>query len=109
MPRTAGGLGTSSALLAAMTAEDQLDIVQKYFAPYAHKLHSLSDLYMAILWPVAVSKPDDFVLFSQNINPAVYRQNEGLDVNGDGKVTKSEAASKVQAMLTEGLKPGNIG
>jgi hypothetical protein len=109
MPHTATALGTSSAALAAMTPVGQLDFVQKYFAPYTGKLHSLSDLYMAILWPVAVSKSDDFVLFSQNINPAVYRQNAGLDVNGDGKVTKSEAASKVQAMLTEGLKPGNIG
>lgn len=109
MPRTAIGLGTSCAHLAAMTAEDQLDIVQKYFATYTGKLHSLSDVYMAILWPTAVSKPDDFVLFSRNINPAAYRQNAGLDVNGDGKVTKSEAADKVQAMLAEGLRPGNIG
>jgi hypothetical protein len=109
MPRTAAGLGTTSAALAAMAPEGQLDFVQKYFAPYTGKLHSLSDLYMAILWPVAVTKPDDFVLFSQSINPAAYRQNAGLDVNHDGKVTKSEAASKVQALLTEGLKPGNVG
>jgi hypothetical protein len=44
-----------------------------------------------------------------NINPIAFRQNEGLDVNGDGKITKLEASSKVQAMLTEGLKPGNAG
>jgi len=109
MPHTATVLGTTSAELAAMTAEQQLAYVQKYFAPYTGKLHSLSDVYMAILWPVAVSKPDDFVLFSQNINPAVYRQNAGLDVNGDGRVTKSEAASKVETVLREGLEPGNVG
>jgi hypothetical protein len=109
MPRTAGGLGTSSAALEAMTAVDQLDFVQKYLAPFRGKLHSLSDLYMAILFPVAVPKPDDFVLFSMNINPVAFRQNEGLDGNGDGKITKLEAASKVQAMLTEGLRSGNSG
>jgi len=109
MPRTAEGLGTSSRALAAMTAVDQLDFVQKYLSPFRGKLHSLSDLYMAILFPVAVAKPDDFVLFSMNINPIAFRQNEGLDLNGDGKITKLEAASKVQAMLTEGLRPGNIG
>ena len=64
---------------------------------------------MAILFPVAVPKPDDFVLFSMNISPVAFRQNEGLDLNGDGKITKLEAASKVQAMLTEGLRPGNLG
>jgi hypothetical protein len=109
MPHTATALGTNSDKLKGMTPEEQLDVVRKYFAPYIGNLNSLSDLYMAILWPVAVAKSDDFVLFSQSINPAVYRQNAGLDVNGDGKVTKSEAASKVQAMLTEGLKPGNMG
>jgi hypothetical protein len=109
MPRTAVALGTTSAALSAMSPVAQLDLVQKYFLPYAGNLHSLADLYMAILWPVAVAKSDDFVLFSQSINPAAYRQNRGLDVNGDGKVTKAEAASKVEAMLTEGLKPGNIG
>jgi hypothetical protein len=109
MPRTAEGLGTSSAALAAMSAVDQLDFVQKYLVPFRGKLHSLSDLYMAILFPVAVPKPDDFVLFSMNINPVAFRQNEGLDVNGDGKITKLEASSRVQAMLTEGLRPGNIG
>ncbi len=63
---------------------------------------------MAILWPVAVEKPGDFVLFSKTISPAAYRQNEGLDVNDDGQVTKSEAASKVKAMLVEGLQPRNV-
>ena len=109
MPRTAEGLGTSSAALAAMTAEDQLDFVQKYLASFRGKLHSLADLYMAIFFPVAVSKPDDFVLISQSISPAAFRQNTGLDVNRDGKITKAEAVIKVQSLLTEGLKPGNIG
>jgi hypothetical protein len=109
MPSTAQSLGTTSAALAAMTAEDQLDFVKEYFARFAGKLHSISDLYMAILWPVAVPQPDDFVLFSQNVSPKVYQQNKGLDVDGDGNVTKGEAASKVAAMLVEGLKPENVG
>ena len=109
MPSTAKSLGTTSAALAAMTAEDQLDFVQTYFARFAGKLHSISDLYMAILWPVAVPQPNNFVLFSQDISPKAYQQNKGLDLDGDGKVTKAEAASRVAAMLVEGLKRENVG
>jgi hypothetical protein len=109
MSSTAQQLGTSTAALAAMTAEDQLDYVEKYFAPYKNKLDKLPDVYMAILWPAAVSLPDESVIFSTTDHPAAYQANKGLDANRDGQVTKAEAASRVVAMLAEGLLPGNVG
>lgn len=104
MPTTARALGTSVEKLAAMSAEDQLNFVWKYFRPYDGRLRSLADVYMAILWPAAVGKPDSFALFTGGV---AYRQNAGLDVDKDGRVTKAEAAAKVAALLPEGLKPGN--
>ena len=110
MPRTAVALGTTTEALAAMTAEAQLDFVAKYFAGKAGKLATLADVYMAILWPAAVGKPEDFVLFAKDgPNAVAYQQNRGLDINHDGKVTKAEAASKPAAMLTKGLLPVNAG
>ena len=101
MPRTAKALGTSTAALAAMAAEDQLDFVGAYFSPHEGRLGTLSDLYMAILWPRAVAREDAFVLFRA---PATaYAQNAGLDVNRDGQVTKGEAAAKVFTKLSRGL------
>jgi hypothetical protein len=101
MPSTARSLGTTSSALAAMTAEAQLGFVQKYLQPFRGRMKSLSDVYMTILFPAAVGKPDAFVLFS---NPSIaYEQNAGLDVNHDGHITKGEAASKVQAELDKGL------
>jgi hypothetical protein len=109
MPKTAEGLGTTTAALAAMTAEDQLDFVAKYFAGNEGKLAALSDVYMAILFPVAVGKPDDFVLFARNgPNAVAYQQNSGLDLDHDGRVTKAEAASKVADALARGFRPGNV-
>lgn len=107
MPTTARGLGTTTKELAAMTAEDQLNYVWKYFAPYKGKLKTLADLYMAILWPKAVGKPDTFVLFDKAKSPTAYRQNAGLDTDKDGKVTKAEAARKVNGLLAEGLEDEN--
>lgn len=104
MPATARSLGTTTKELAKLSAEDQLNYVYKYFRPWKGKLATLSDVYMAILYPKAVGKPDDFALFTGGIS---YRQNAGLDINKDQKVTKAEAAAKVYAMRAEGLKPEN--
>ncbi len=106
MPATARGLGTSTEALARMTAIDQLDYVRMYFKPYAGRLHTLSDVYMAILWPKAIGKPEDYVLFTQ---PSIaYTQNAGLDRDRDGSITKAEAAGLVQAKLERGRLPGNL-
>jgi len=108
MPATARGLGTTTTALAAMTAEDQLDYVHKYFQPYKGRLKNLGDLYMAILWPAAIGKPDSYVLWDASSRPTTYRQNIGLDVNKDGAITRAECLVKVNGLLTEGLKPGNV-
>lgn len=111
MPSTAEGLGTSTTALAAMTAVEQLDWVRNYFIDYKGKLTTLDDMYMVILWPAAVGKPDGHVLFDKAdaAHPKRYQQNKGLDADGDGKVTKSEAAAAVRAKLTKGLGPKYAG
>ncbi|MNZ97636.1 hypothetical protein D3C78_1168850 [compost metagenome] len=87
-----------------MTAEEQLDYVYAFFKPYTGKLKTLSDIYMRILWPAAVGKPEDYVIFDQNVRPTAYVQNKGLDINKDGKVTKAECAAKVQEKYVRGQK-----
>ena len=99
-PTTAVELGTSTDELAAMTAEDQMDYVEKYFQPYRNMLETIEDLYMAILWPAAIGKPDSWVLFSKP--SAEYGRNSGLDTDKDGHVTKEEAAAMVRAKLRKG-------
>lgn len=99
MPSTAKNLGTSVEALAQMSQVEQLDYVEKYFAPYQGRSQmSLEDLYMAVLWPAGVGKDNSFVLFSGG--SIEYRQNSGLDVNGDGAVSKYEAAAKVREHLS---------
>lgn len=101
MPATAKGLGTSISQLEAMTAVEQLDVVRLYFKPYKGRLATLSDVYMAILWPKAVGKPESEVLFAAPTK--AYEQNKGLDINKDNAVTKGEAVEKVQRQLSAGL------
>ena len=99
-PATAAELGTSTNDLAVMSAEDQMDYVEKYFQPYKNMLETLEDVYMAILWPAAIGKPNSWVLFSKP-SPQ-YDRNSGLDTDKDGNVTKEEAAVMVRAKLRKG-------
>lgn len=102
MPSTARDLGTTTAKLAAMTPEDQLNYVYKYFKPYKGKLITLADLYMAILWPKGIGKPESWTLWDKS-QGKLFSQNAGLDINTDGRITKAEAAAKVQAKLVKGM------
>jgi len=101
MSSTAKGLGTTTAKLAKMTRLEQLVYVEKYLKPLLSgvKNPTLSDMYMAVLWPKAVGKPNDYVLFRKGTKQ--YGPNAGLDTNKDGTVTKAEASSKVYARLQQ--------
>lgn len=105
MPSTARALGTSTTKLAAMTAEDQLNYVYKYFAEHKGRLRTLSDTYMAILWPKGIGKPESHTLWDRTTMPTTYRQNSGLDIDRNGYITKAEAAAKVQQKLVKGMSP----
>lgn len=106
MPATAKGLGTTTAELATMTAVKQLDYVEKYFKPYASKVHDLYDLYMTILYPAYVGKPDDTVVFANGTK--AYQQNMGFDKNKDGAITKAEVCARIQSVYDEGMLPENV-
>jgi len=94
MPKTATSLGTSTDELARMSRANQLPFVDQYLS--GTKLSGVenptfNDLYAAVLWPDAVGKPDDTVLFGEGSTS--YEQNASLDLNGDGSVTKGEAGT----------------
>ncbi len=107
MPRTAKGLGTTTEKLAAMTPEQQLDYVEQYLKSYKGKMHSLEDVYMAILYPADIGKPVSTGVFS---DPSVaYSQNKGLDTDKDGKVSIGEISAKIRSEYEKGLRQGNYG
>lgn len=107
MPSTARDMGTTTDKLAAMSDEDQINYVYRYFkdAIATHgPLTTLEDTYMAILWPTAIGDPVSTPLWTKDKRPTTYRQNAGLDSNRDGTITKFEAANHVREKLVKGLK-----
>lgn len=104
MPGTAIGLGTTIEKLDLMSGVTQLDFVEKHFESVVHSraMPNLGDVHTAVLLPSALGQLDSHVLFQKPSR--AYDQNEGLDVNRNGRVTKAEAAAKVQDKLVLGMK-----
>ena len=63
---TAISLGTTTDAMAKMSFTQQMEYVGKYFKPYSGSIKSLEDTYMAILFPRAIGKLNDYVLFDKN-------------------------------------------
>lgn len=107
MPATARALGTTTDALRGMSEVEQLDYVEAYLKPYKGRMKTVADAYMAVLWPAAVGKPETHVLFARPSK--AYAMNKGLDKDKDGRVTKAEAARRVEKERDVGRQPGNMG
>lgn len=100
MEATARRLGTSTAELAAMTAEAQLAYVEKYFALIpSSRVKTETDHYMAVFAPAGIGKPESHVLYAAP--SAAYSANRALDRSGDGTITVGEAAAGVLGLIAE--------
>lgn len=100
MPATARGLGTTTDALRAMSNVEQLDWVYKYFAPYAGRIKNVHDLYLVTFFPVALGKPDSYIMQTNKLTPAIIaKANPGIDLNRDLKITVAEFKSYVDKYL----------
>ncbi len=97
IPSTAKILGTSSAALRAMSAEEQLVYVEKYFRPFTGRLNSPEDCYMATFMPIHTGKASSNVIAVAG--EKVYDQNAGFDRDKDGIITNFEVGSVVRSIL----------
>ena len=97
MPATAAGLGTSTMALRNMSNVEQLDYVYKYFAPYAGRIRSITDLYTITFFPRALGQPDSYVLRTDTISAGtIARQNAAYDINKDNQITVAELKASIE-------------
>lgn len=104
-PQNAEALGTSTDKLRAMSFQEQLPWVVKYFVKWHRgaELDTLHGLYLAILWPAASNEADDHVLFSAPSKR--YLQNVGFDKPGanghrKGWVTRGDVCQTIDAFMS---------
>ena len=80
------------------TPIEQLNYVEAYLTDQKKRygqFHSFTTLKLAVLYPVAMKKRSDYVLYESPFLD--YHQNEGLDTNKDGKVTVADIEQKMKA------------
>lgn len=85
-----------------MPAVNQMDLVYHYLDGVRQKygsFMSLTDLYLAILYPRAIGKDYCYTLYAKPSRR--YTQNSGLDENGDGRVTVSDIDKRMQRIFPE--------
>ena len=93
--QTAVVLGTTTAAIRRMNPIEQLQIVEKYFAPFKGHLNSLADVYLAVFRGLIVNGGTETVvapLNNSNKERQAYSLNKGLDLDGDRRITKEELA-----------------
>lgn len=87
-----------------MSAVQQLILVEQYLETVQDRygdFHSLTDLYLGILYPRAITSAQDAILFA---NPSKrYKQNIGLDFNKDGQITKKDIEQHLHVMFPSAL------
>jgi len=108
MEQTAERLGTSTDVLAAMSAIEQLAYVETYLrlAAGGRLLFSPTDLYMAVFAPSAIGRPDGWPI---PYSGKAYEQNSALDRDRDGQITKGEAATQPGASRRKAAVPNASG
>jgi len=103
MPSTARDMfGITTADLAKMSAEQQLDYVEKYFNKIKQRYPSLprlEDVYLAIFTPAFIGKSTSAVAYSAG--SAGYSQNKGFDATGKGYFTVGEITAPVRSLYTK--------
>jgi hypothetical protein len=97
-------VGTTCANLREMDRVTQCDYVYQYFVKnrLAAKAPDprLVDIYLTILWPAAVGKPDDYIIFPAGSSQ--YRANHGFDPGGKiGYITVGMVATSIATHLVE--------
>ncbi|MDD7885750.1 hypothetical protein [Flavivirga sp. 57AJ16] len=98
-------IGTTQFELSKMSAVEQLDYVYEYYRIYRSKLKSYVDLYIATLFPVALGKPNDFVLEAKGLSAEkVAFANPLFDLNKDKRITVGEIEEKLLRRVPDGYK-----
>lgn len=100
MPATAKHLGTTIDALVRMNEVEQLDWVYKYLSVYKGKMKSFEDVYLAVFFPLAIGKLDNFVLETKSQSAQLIASwNPLYDLNKDGKIQKYEVRQKILTFL----------
>lgn len=104
---SANEIGTTVEALAKMNHVEQMDYVKMYFVRKAEMFGvptnrwSLEDVYLSIFAPSAIAIDGNAPVYSSPSEN--YNRNKFHDLNGDGKIMKSEIANNIRVFYDKGF------
>ena len=108
MPATAKDFNLTVEKIRNMNHLDQLDYVYRYLDAKRNQYRnyeSLTDLYLAILYPKALNEEYCFTLYA---TPTVaYKMNSGLDFDKDGRVTIQDVDKRMKRVYPTAYMAGS--
>jgi hypothetical protein len=103
-------LGVTKEQLKSMSAVEQLDYVEKYFNMYKGKYKSYVDAYFAVFFPLAIGKPDDWIIQGGGLTAKqIYDANPAFANVKDGKLRVWEVKkTMLERLPSQWLKDGSF-
>ena len=107
----AAQVGKTPAELIAMDAITQMNYVEMYLSPYAGRMNTSSDLYMAIFFPAGVGQGPYYSIYNYNVEhhsvayaQRVTRANNGIQLAGQYQ-SAADRAAKLPTHLQQATTP----
>lgn len=98
-------LGTTTNALRKMNEVEQLSYVEKYLSRYRRKMKNIADVYLAVFFPVAIGKPDGWVLQTSRLTPdRIAKWNPLFDIDKDMKIQVWEIKTKLFKRVPDNFK-----
>jgi hypothetical protein len=96
--------------IAKMDYSTQLDLVYEYYKAYTGKLKSYTDTYFVTFFPLAVGKPDDWIIQGGGLTAGqIYNSNPAFRNVKDGKLRVWEVKKTILKQLpSEWLNDGSF-
>jgi hypothetical protein len=96
--------------IAKMDYSTQLDLVYEYYKAYTGKLKSYTDTYFVTFFPLAVGKPDDWIIQGGGLTAGqIYNANPAFRSVKDGKLRVWEVKKTILKELPkEWLNDGSV-
>jgi hypothetical protein len=108
--KTVAGKQYSMSSIAKMNYSEQLDLVYQYYKSYTGKLESFVDTYFVTFFPLAIGKPDDWIIQGGGFTAKqIYDSNPAFRQVKDGKIRVWEVKKKILEQLpSEWLNDGSF-
>jgi hypothetical protein len=108
--KTVNGKRYAMSEISNMNYSEQLDLVYEYYKAYAGKLKSYTDTYFVTFFPLAIGKPDDWVIQGGGFTARqIYNSNPAFHQVKDGMIRVWEVKKKIlQNLPSEWLNDGDF-